>query len=285
MNTTHGIYKISSLGRPLDPRYRSNLIAILGSLTVAIGFGAYNAMADTPLASSWTEAGVGVFLAWAIGRELDPDHPSSATMAMIASSGIALVAAPSLLTGAAVLVAARLITGSVASELRFLDPLALVGLGVMAGSGATSPAAVPALVVGIVVFGNRSLRSVVVAAATGVGAVVALIVKQPLLGSTDPEGWSIVFLIAAVVTLAVSIPALPPASLTDVDSKPLLGWRISASRVAVASTIGAAFALGGGDGINDIYATGGAALIGVALGQTLQKTRRRRTGVTGSDPR
>ncbi len=53
-----------------------------GILALAAGtaplFGGYNLLAAEKLASSWVEASVGVLLAWAIGRELDPDRSFTA---------------------------------------------------------------------------------------------------------------------------------------------------------------------------------------------------------------
>ena len=81
-------------------------------------------------------------------------------------------------------------------------------------------------------------------------------------------------LVATVVALAMSIPAESPTAETDVGHKPLFGWRITASRVAVAATIGGAFAIGGSTGVQQMFVTGGAALVGVALVRMLRRPGR-----------
>ncbi|MDX2345160.1 MAG: hypothetical protein QNL12_16300 [Acidimicrobiia bacterium] len=268
--TKHNLYTYTSLGRPVDPRYRPVGLAVVGSIAAGLLFGFYNLMSAAPLVTTWLTGGVGAFLAWAIGRELDPDHTAAAYVAITASVFISLVAPPSLMAGTGLLVAVRLISGTVGIELKTLDLILLVGLAALVGTGPTSPAAVPALVVGIILYGNRSTRAVLIAAAMAAAAAIAMIATQPLAGSSDPDGWSILFLIIAIIALAATIPATPPTSQTDVGHKELLGWRISSARVAAAATIGAAFALGGDAGVKDIYATVGAALIGVAVARLLR---------------
>jgi hypothetical protein len=274
MNLPNGVYSLSSLGRSIELQYRSNALTVAVSFAVAVLVGSYNLVADQPLEISGFAAAIGVFLAWAIGRELDPDHTASAALAMGVSLGVAVFAAPSLLAGTGILIATRLLTGSVGAELRGLDPVVLVLLGGLLGAGPTSPAVVPALIVGILVAGNRTGRSIVIAAATGIAAVVALLVRHPLIGPGDPDGLSIVMLIATVVALAMSIPAESPTSETDLGHKSLFGWRITASRVAVAATIGAAFAIGGSIAVQQTFVTGGAALAGVALVRMLRRPGR-----------
>lgn len=71
----------STLGRPLDMNYPTNwAIAVLVGIVMMVFF-VVQWMNAMPLLSAlaWSvQAGIGVFLAWAIGRELDPDHDLSA---------------------------------------------------------------------------------------------------------------------------------------------------------------------------------------------------------------
>ena len=67
----------SALPRPLDLEYASNRAAALG-----LGLGV---LAAKVLGHSWAgslRVGLGTFSGWAIARELDPDHASSAAVAM-----------------------------------------------------------------------------------------------------------------------------------------------------------------------------------------------------------
>lgn len=86
--------KVSALGRPLDPRYPSNRLAGIFALAMIILF-ALIALAD---GSSFGEsigrgfsAGLVAFLAWALGREIDPDYNMTANVAMVLAMGAFLI--------------------------------------------------------------------------------------------------------------------------------------------------------------------------------------------------
>jgi hypothetical protein len=265
MNSSPTPYSLSALGRSIDLEYKSNLIAVVGALAAAVLFGSYNLIATAPLQTSWVGAGIGAFLAWAIARELDPDRPTSATNAIAVSTLVSLVAPPSLLTALGVLIGARLVTGSANVEMGRFDPVVVVGLGALLGAGRTSPAAVPVLLAGIVIFGDRSRRSIVIAVLTAVAAAASMIVTAPLVAWHPPDLWTVGFLVAALLAMVVIIPAAEPVSQTDSGESVLVGWRVSASRVAAAGTVAIAFAVSGEVGTKDVYATVGAALLAVAL--------------------
>ena len=85
-------YKHSYIGRPVDPRYRTNLIvSILAPLSAVIAFVLAvflwdRGIGDSLLAAFFTL--MTTFITWAIARELDPDHDWSAFVGV----AIALVA-------------------------------------------------------------------------------------------------------------------------------------------------------------------------------------------------
>ena len=70
---------ITHVGRIVDPRHPSNLLAILVPLGAALVVFALDA-GDLSRAFA---TGLATFAAWAIARELDPDHPLSATVAAL----------------------------------------------------------------------------------------------------------------------------------------------------------------------------------------------------------
>lgn len=129
---THPVYRYSSLARPLDPNFGTNqaviILAPLGGLAVAVYIHLTNVMgiADTALIA--LEATFIGFLAWALGRELDPDINQSAFVAM----ALALVAMAfgynvSILNIAAVLFAVRIVNRTVGDPLKRID-LVMMGL-------------------------------------------------------------------------------------------------------------------------------------------------------------
>ncbi|HEX5631528.1 MAG TPA: hypothetical protein VFY15_07700, partial [Acidimicrobiia bacterium] len=71
-------------------------------------------------------AGGAAFLAWAVTRELDPDHPTTAiAAAVIAPLGV-LRAGPDLLAAGVILIVARIVAGTTGRGLRWPD-LAILG--------------------------------------------------------------------------------------------------------------------------------------------------------------
>jgi hypothetical protein len=84
--------RITALVRPVDPSYPTNLAIGLVTLVVAVGGMLVQLATGASPAESrlWgLSAGVTVFLTWALGRELDPDHPLSAFVGV----GLALIGA------------------------------------------------------------------------------------------------------------------------------------------------------------------------------------------------
>jgi hypothetical protein len=73
--------KITGIGRPLDPRYPTNLaISVLTPVVIVVG-ALFRLVTGNGLLDSagWGfGVGVGFFLAWAFARELDPDYDRSA---------------------------------------------------------------------------------------------------------------------------------------------------------------------------------------------------------------
>lgn len=86
------ISQFSALARPLDISYRSNLSIMLISLLTLLAAFLYQWLhLGTALWESvwWAvQAGLSVFFAWALGREMDPDVNSTAFLAVPFSLGV-----------------------------------------------------------------------------------------------------------------------------------------------------------------------------------------------------
>lgn len=68
----------------IDPRLQSNVVALGISVVAGMAALAAHLVDDTGVAEGLLDAfgaGIAVFLTWALGRELDPDHDSSALVA------------------------------------------------------------------------------------------------------------------------------------------------------------------------------------------------------------
>jgi hypothetical protein len=127
------IRDITALGRPIDPRYPTNLAIAVLSVVVAIAGAIWRLISGAALLESaqWgIGAGFVLFLTWALGRELDPDHDLSAFV----GAGLAIIALllfdmPSLLLILWLLLLLRLVNRTVGLPAKPLDSLAILGLG------------------------------------------------------------------------------------------------------------------------------------------------------------
>jgi hypothetical protein len=124
---------ISSLARSIDPRYPTVGAILALSLVVAVGGASFQLFQGASLqeALPWgVSAGLAVFLAWALGRELDPDHELSAFVgAGLSLAGRLLFGAPALLALAWMLLALRLVNRTTGLPAKIQDSLGLLGLG------------------------------------------------------------------------------------------------------------------------------------------------------------
>ncbi|THF88202.1 hypothetical protein E7T09_03065 [Deinococcus sp. KSM4-11] len=123
----------SALARPLDLRYPSNRVAALVSLAALL--------LSRRQGHSWPSAlersGM-CFLTWAMARELDPDHPMTANLAMPLAFVFGPSRSSSTLAGFGVLSALRLLadtTGERPTQTDHLGMLVQAVLSARAGSG------------------------------------------------------------------------------------------------------------------------------------------------------
>lgn len=266
----------SALGRPIDPTFGSNRLALAGSIASGVVFGTLNLIAAEEVFASAFAAGMAVFLAWAIGRELDPDDNSAAAWAMLAAFGYLFLATPSLLFAAGTLLATRLIAGTVGIRLRTVDRIVLVGLGALLGSSLISVATIPALLAGIVINEQRSSRSIILATATGVAGALTYAIRVPEFDLINPSSIALASLGAVLLALLWTVPARRPLSPPDLGLGILDAWRISSARLGAALSLVLAYLLAGDVGIMQSIGITGAAIMGVA-------TAKRRTGRKAND--
>jgi hypothetical protein len=124
--------KITSIGRPLDFNYPTNRAISILSAVVLVATTLLQLFAGKELFTAWfwgVGAGVTVFLAWALCRELDPDHDLSA----FAAAGLAVVGL--FVFGLAnlgrlfwLLLAVRVVNRTTGLPATIVDSLAVIGL-------------------------------------------------------------------------------------------------------------------------------------------------------------
>jgi hypothetical protein len=257
------LYAQTGLGRTIDLRLSSNRIAVIGAVLGTLG----------ALALEWTRdgtidlfgagaIGVSLFLAWAIARELDPDHPGSATVALVLAAGALALGPPAAAIVAVILMSARVMTGTVGSRLRPADIAVLTLVAGYAGTRPEAWGAIPFLLVAIVMA--RPQRPRVLVALLGLASVGGV-----LLSGATPNPGALPTIAAGliavtVVAVALTVPAATVATRTDTGWDVINPWRVTLAR------LGAAFAIVAG---SLLVADGGAlaltpaiaALVGVAV--------------------
>jgi len=127
------ISRITATGRSIDPNYPTNRAIALLALAVIVGGSVLQLIAGVQLVPSisWgIAAGLAVFLAWALARELDPDHDLSAFVA----AGLTLIALfffdlPGLTVLLWMIILLRIVNRTVGLPATILDSLLILGLG------------------------------------------------------------------------------------------------------------------------------------------------------------
>lgn len=227
-------HEITGLGRPLDPRIKSNQIAIAGSAI----FGAVGlAIGLVGGSDSWlwggAAAAIAAFLGWALGREIDPDQQSTAVLAMAISGVVALVSAPQLLVVAVLLIATRILAGTVGNQIRGADLLVVIGAAAYAGS---QPVAWPIAALLVFAVLRQDIRF---ALPTAVAMSLAAIVSAGLFVDSFTPG--VPSLVTWLLLGGLGLAGWRRIRVADVRSAADNGNRINANGVALArlATLGA----------------------------------------------
>jgi len=127
------INDVTAIGRPIDLNYPTNRAIAALTIVVIVGGAIFRLLAGVEWIQSalWgIAAGLAVFLAWALGRELDPDHDLSAFVAAgLALIGLLAFNLPNLSLLFWMLVLVRIVNHTVGLPARILDSLLMLGLG------------------------------------------------------------------------------------------------------------------------------------------------------------
>lgn len=225
---------ISGLGRPIVWSVASNRFAVLGSAAGAILIAVLRAAAHRPVTIGNLSAGfIALFLAWAIGREIDPDEPATAGVAvLLALLGVLQFGFSSLWIVVGILVSVRLIVGTVGLTLRWWDVGIIAVLAAYLGYREASWVLVVALAVGAAAAGGRYGS----AAGLGVAAVgfAGLAFSAASAGFVLPGPATGVVLIGVAASAVIVAGSPAPTSVTDIGSTSLRRERLVAGQIAVA---------------------------------------------------
>ncbi|MGD8968241.1 MAG: hypothetical protein PVI07_12095, partial [Anaerolineae bacterium] len=127
------ISDVTSINRAIDFNYPSNRAIAIVTILVVVG-GAFSELLS---GGGWGEsilwgvnAGLSVFLTWALCRELDPDHALSAFVAVgLALVGLVLWGLPRLAVILWMIMVMRIVNRTTGLAAGLLDSLAVLGLG------------------------------------------------------------------------------------------------------------------------------------------------------------
>ena len=238
--------RISALARIIDPRYPSNrFVLFAGAVGAAIAVAYQFSVGGVEPWTSGLRVGLGVFLAWAIGRELDPDHPVSAAIAAIIGGAAAWLAPPELGAAAGFLVAVRIVARTTGLSAHPWELAALVGfVGYLAATPSGWPAAI-ILVVALWIDGGHAHEphapSRIAAVIAGVVSIIVVVLAFPTELDVG-RGWggNLVYLIGAVAVWPAVRCLESPVSVGDHDKAPLSRQRLAQARITAAFGIGLA---------------------------------------------
>lgn len=235
------ITQFTHIGRPLDPRYPTNLaIMILAGLT-AVAIFLFRLLGGVELVQAGISAflaGLSVFIVWGLSREIDPDHDLSAFVSAIIMIVVlfAVDAQFNLLVLFYLLSMARLLNRTTGLPAKFSDSLALFGFTVfvtfvdswifamMGGTMFLLDSILP----------NRNRQGLLFAGASVVVMVIAFFVQG---GGLNPMLPTPEFITGVVATTLLFIPVIlrskQVTSTGDYTGEPLVPIRIQAIQVVV----------------------------------------------------
>ena len=137
-----GLYRFTSLARPIDPAYLSNraLLIILPLLALlSAGLASLHDPGSGPLSAAFSGALVG-FVAWALTRELAPDFNSDAFVALtLAWVGTIVVGMQQVLLVFVGLLLVRIVNRSTGLPSRPFDTLSVLGCCIWAADSTQQP--------------------------------------------------------------------------------------------------------------------------------------------------
>ncbi|OFW67445.1 MAG: hypothetical protein A2Z12_03310 [Actinobacteria bacterium RBG_16_68_21] len=203
----------SGLTRILDPRLPSNrfilgLTPLAGAIAVLVAHLSGESFGGAVRVG--LSAGGVAFLSWAIGREIDPDHPLAACLAAVGAPAFLVLGTPDLLGAALILMAARLVAGTTGRSPIPVDAVVLVVAAGLVASRPVGPPLVAVTAVAMVVAAAvdppaRRVLLVIVAAAAMAGAMASWLADTGPVAFAVPGGAARAVLIAGSLTGGLSV--------------------------------------------------------------------------------
>lgn len=243
---------LTTVGRPIDLSYPTNRAIAIASLLVMLGATIFQWAAGTDWIRSilWgAQAALSLFLAWALCRELDPDHDLAAFVAAgLCLVGLLLWGLPWFAVIFWLILVLRVVSRTMGAPAGLLDALGVLGLGIwlsLQGNWGYGVITTVALFLDSQ-LPRPALRQLGFAACGLIGtAAVALV-------GADPPWGPISSPLAALIAVGISVMFLPViaeartiSSRGDASGEPLVPARVrSAQFIALLVGVHSAFLRG-----------------------------------------
>lgn len=240
----------SGIGRHFDWRYASNRFAFAVSATALALFVGFAWFEERFTFAGAVAAAVCVFMAWAIGRDIDPDHTSTAGIACVSAVVVAFAGAPAALVVFAALIAVRGVSGVTGRTLRWGDLAAFAVSGYASGGSVWSWSIALIIFAWLKVDEGAGRRRWWAMGSLGLGFGVGW-----YLGDLDPISVSSLQLLLALGGAAVSgvaIVRVSGVSRTDSGKSQVSVTRIRLARLGAGVIVVAAVLLGGTEALLDV---------------------------------
>jgi hypothetical protein len=229
---------LTTVGRSIDLSYPTNRAIALVSLVVMVGAALLRRLSGASWIQSalWSaQAGLSVFLAWALCRELDLDHDLSAFVAVgLALGGLFLWGLPRLSVVLWLMLVVRVVNRTMGLPAGILDSLGVLGLGIwfsLEGNWAYGVVTVAAFLLDSQ-LPTRAPRQLVFAILGVLGTATAAILGGALPGDGELSVLGgLIALAASVSFVPVIVESRDITSVGDETGRPLEPIRVQAAQV------------------------------------------------------
>ena len=263
----------AGLTRGFNLQRFSNRIAVFGWLSSFVLFLGIAVVWDWMSYPQTVTSSAVVFMAWAIGRELDPDRPHVATVAMALALGLVFVSIPAGIIVYSALMALRMVSGTTGRALSEID-LALV-----AAAGFGSGGAIWAWPIGLVAFAWLKtapevgrLRWLAIGSLGG-GFAVGWYLQDGSLGRIDITTQVLMIIVGVAIATAIAVVLASVTARNDARSDQLDVRRLRLSRLAAGLFVASAALAGSTDAFWQIGAVSAGILVAAAasVGRALRR--------------
>lgn len=248
------MHQLTTIARPIDPMYPTNRAIIILTLLVSTGVaGSSLYMGETLFSAIFKGfiAGIAIFFAWAISRELDPDSEYAAFLPALICILLLLIAQePGFLTSLFVLLLLRVVNRTTGQPAGVLDSAALLIIAIWLVSGGfwlAGPAALAAFILDLRLkepdFRQIWFVAVLVFGMVAYAAFFGITLPPLILPAAS---WLFILVLAApLLFIPVLLRKSPILSVGDRTGEPLDRGRVQAARLLGLSVMLVAIASGG----------------------------------------